>query len=80
MQRLNPYAKTARALEEKAAVARSAARKAALKHKHSKAGRKEKSVRSARFNALSGELEAAFAQAKQVVDDEIKAGLYNPNE
>jgi large subunit ribosomal protein L4e len=80
MQRLNPYSKTARALEVKAAAARSEARKAALKHKHSKAGRKEKAVRNARFNALSSELEAAFAQAKQVVDDEIKAGLYNPNE
>jgi hypothetical protein len=25
-------------------------------------------------------LEASFAAAKQVVDDEIKAGLYNPDE
>ena len=80
MQKLNPYSKVARELEVKAAAARSAARKATLKHKHSKAGRKEKAVRSKRFNALSGELEAAFAAAQQVVDDEVKAGVYAPEE
>ena len=80
MQRLNPYSKTARALEVKASAARSVARKAALKVRHSKVGRKAKAVRNGRFNALSGELEAAFTAAKQVVDDEIKAGLYNPDE
>lgn len=79
MQKLNPYSKVARELEKKAAVARTTARKAALKHKHSKAGRKEKAVRSKRFNALSGELEASFAAAQKVVDDEVKAGQYNPN-
>jgi len=80
MQKLNPYSKTARALEARAATARSEARKAALKHKHSKAGRKEKAGRSGRFNTLSSELEAAFAAAKKVVDDELAAGLYNPEE
>ena len=80
MQKLNPYSKTARALEARAATARSEARKAALKHKHSKAGRKEKAGRSGRFNTLSNELEAAFAAAKKVVDDELAAGLYNPDE
>lgn len=79
MQRLNPYSKVARELEAKAAIARSTARKAALKHKHSKAGRKEKAIRTKRFNALSGELEASFAAAQKVVDDEVKAGQYNPN-
>lgn len=79
MQRLNPYSKVARELEAKAAAARSTARKTALKQKRSKAGRKEKAVRTKRFNALSAELEASFAAAQQVVEDEVKAGQYNPN-
>lgn len=79
MQRLNPYSKTQRALEAKATIARTVARKAALKHRNSKAGRKEKTVRSKRFNALASELDNAFAAAQKVVDDEVKAGVYNPN-
>jgi hypothetical protein len=79
MQKLNPYSKVQRAAEAKAVEARKVARKAALKQKHSKVGRKEKVVRNKRFNTLHSELEASFAAAKQVVDDEIKAGLFNPN-
>jgi hypothetical protein len=80
MQKLNPYSKAQRAAEAKAVEARKAARKAALKVKHSKVGRKEKAIRNKRFNTVHQELEASFAAAKQVVDDEIKAGLYNPDE
>jgi hypothetical protein len=79
MQRLNPYFKTQRALEVKALETRKAARLAAHKHKNSKAGRKEKAVRTKRFNALTAGLESAFTAAQKVIDDEIKAGLYNPN-
>lgn len=79
MQKLNPYSKVQRALEAKAVETRRAARKAALKHKHSKAGRKEKVVRNKRFAALSAGLESSFAAAQQIIDDEIKAGIYNPN-
>lgn len=79
MQKLNPYSKAQRAAEAKAVEARKVARKAALKQKHSKVGRKEKVVRNKRFNTLHSELEASFAAAKKVVDDEIKAGLFNPN-
>lgn len=64
MQRLNPYSKTHRALEAKDVETRRAARKAALKHKHSKAGRKEKVVRNKRFAALSAGLESSFAAAQ----------------
>jgi large subunit ribosomal protein L4e len=80
MQKLNPYSKTQRALEAKAIEARKVARKAALKAKNSKAGRKEKAVRTARHNALHSGLEQSFKDAQQVIDDEIKAGLYNPDE
>jgi large subunit ribosomal protein L4e len=76
MQRLNPYAKTAAALEAKAAVARQTARKAALKQKMSKAGRKEKAVRTTRHNALAAGLEDSFKAAHQVILDEIKAGQF----
>lgn len=77
MQILNPNSKAARAAEEKAVAARRTARTAALKHKRSKAGRKEKATRSARFHGLEDGLESAFADAQQVVLDELKAGLYN---
>lgn len=75
MQILNPAAKTMRAAEEKAIAARQTARAAAIKHKRSKAGRKEKAVRSARQLGLDAGLEQSFKDAHQVILDEIKAGL-----
>jgi len=80
MARLNPYHKKAHELEQKAEAARTTARKAALKAKRSKAGRKEKAVRTSRHNKLGEELEASFKAAQQVIEDEIKAGLYNEEE
>ena len=80
MQRLNPFAKTAAALEAKANEARKVARKAALKQKHSKAGRKEKAVRTQRHNALHAGLEDSFKAAHQVILDEIKAGQLKQEE
>ena len=80
MQRVNPAAKQLREAEAKAAVARKAARAAALKVKRSKAGRKEKAVRSVRFNQLATDLEASFQAAHQAVLDEIKAGEYRSDD
>jgi len=77
MNRLNPYAKTQRALEVKAVLARRVARKANIKAKHSKAGRKAKATRTSRHNALAAGLETSFVAAQQIIDDEIKAGQYN---
>ncbi len=74
MQRLNPFAKTAAALEAKANEARKVARKAALKQKLSKAGRKDKAARTKRHNALHEGLEDSFKAAHQIILDEIKAG------
>ena len=76
MQRLNPASKALRAAEAKAVEARRTARAAALKHKRSKAGRKEKATRTSRFNGLADNLETAFKDAHQIVLDEIKAGKY----
>lgn len=77
MQKLNPYSKTQRALEVKAVEVRKVARVAALKVKYSKAGRAEKALRNKRFQGLHAGLEQSFREAQQVIDDEIKAGLYN---
>lgn len=76
MQKINPYSKTARELEQKAQQARIDARKKALKNKFSKKGRADKSKRSARFNMLKDGLEQSFRDAQKIVDDEIKAGEY----
>jgi len=76
MQRLNPNAKAQAALEAKAVEKRRADRKAALKHKRSKAGRAERAKRSARFNAVQDGLEESFKAAHQIILDEIKAGQY----
>merc|ERR1740123_499530 len=80
MSRLNPYYKKQLELEQKAEAARSTARKAALKAKRSKAGRKEKATRITRFNQLNTELEHSFQAAQKVIEDEIKAGLFNNEE
>ena len=78
MQRLNPAHKTQRAAEKKAAEARVAARKAALKAKRSKSGRKDKLTRNTRYAKLESDLSGAFqtAHAKILAQDE--AGRYNP--
>jgi len=80
MQRLNPYAKTQAALEAKAIEARKVSRKASIKAKQSKAGRKDKVTRNTRFANLGTEMETAFVAADQVIKDEIEAGLYKAEE
>ena len=76
MQKLNPYSKTARDLEQKAQVARIAARKKAIAQKQSKTGKADKKKRSLRFKMLADGLEQSFKDAQKIVDDEIKAGEY----
>ena len=79
MQRLNPYHKAQRAFEVKAAAARQEARKAALKHKRSKSGRKEKAIRNKRFSAIESELQSAFAEADKADKAQEEAGRFNPD-
>merc|ERR1719237_1438383 len=76
MQKLNPYSKTARELEQKAQAARIDARKKALKTKQGKTGKADKKKRSMRFKMLADGLEQSFKDAQKIVDDEIKAGEY----
>jgi len=80
MARLNPFYATEQAAKVKADVARSTARKAALKAKHSKAGRAAKAVRTTRHNQLHKDLETSFAAAHKVIEDEMKAGLFDVEE
>ena len=78
MQRLNPAHKSLRAAEKKAAEARVASRKAAVKAKRSKSGRKEKATRNARYAKLESDLSSAFEVAKDKIQAQDEAGRYNP--
>ena len=79
MQRLNPNSKLARDAAKKAAEQAKKDRLAKLKAKHSKAGRKEKSVRNKRHIALGDGLIKSFEDAQAVIDKEIADGQYDPN-
>lgn len=79
MQRLNPNSKAIRAAATANAATAHKNRLAALKQKHSKAGRKEKAVRAARHQALGAGLEQSFNDAQAIIDQEIAEGVYDPN-
>jgi hypothetical protein len=80
MLRLNPFAKKAAELTAKREADRQKARVARLKAKRSKAGRKDKSTRTKRDQALNDGLKQSFADAQQVIADEIKQGAYQPGD
>merc|ERR1711935_25418 len=79
MQRLNPNSKVARAAAVKAAEQAKKDRLAKLKAKHSKAGRKDKAVRSKRFQALHAGLEKSFVDADAIIQKEIQDGVFDPD-
>jgi large subunit ribosomal protein L4e len=79
MQRLNPNSKVARAAAVKAAEQAKKDRLAKLKAKHSKAGRKDKAVRSKRFQALHAGLEQSFVDANAIIQKEIQDGVFDPD-
>jgi large subunit ribosomal protein L4e len=76
MQRLNPAHKAMHAAEAKNAQARSAARKAAIKAKRSKSGRKDHAARMARHSKLEADLVHAFQVAKEKIEAQDAAGRY----
>jgi large subunit ribosomal protein L4e len=78
MQRLNPGAKALREAAAKANEARSAARKAALKQKRSKSGRKAHAARIAAHTKLESDLTAAFGAAAEKIRLQDEAGRYIP--
>ena len=79
MQRLNPYSKVARDLAKKAAEQAKKEHLAKLKAKHSKAGRKEKAVRSKRHQDLHSGLEKAFEEADAIIQQEVADGVFDPD-
>jgi len=79
MNKLNPYSKVKRDLEAKAVDKRHKDHVAALKAKHSKAGRNEKAIRSKRHQELHSQLEAAVTVADNIIQQEIKDGEFDPN-
>jgi large subunit ribosomal protein L4e len=78
MQRLNPASKVWKAAAAKNQEQAKKDRLAKLKAKHSKAGRKEKAVRSKRFQELHAGLEKSFQVADSIIKQEIADGLYDP--
>lgn len=80
MQKLNPFSRTARANEIVATEARQKARAAALKQKHSKAGRAAKAARTSRQNALYAGLEESFKAANEVILEEMRQGRIEESE
>jgi len=80
MSRLNPYAAKAAELRQKLEKERNAKRASVLKAKRSKAGRKEKQTRTKTYQGLQGELKQSFADAQHILDEEEKAGNYQPGD
>ena len=80
MQRLNPGYKALRAAATKADEARRVARKAAVKAKRSKAGRKAHAGRINNHAKLENSLSDAFAVAAEKIKLQDEAGRYIPQE
>lgn len=80
MNRVNPFAKTAAAIVAKGEADRHAKRAAAVKAKRSKAGKKSKVERTAKYTGLQGDLAAAYKEAEDLIAEEEKAGNYAPGE
>jgi large subunit ribosomal protein L4e len=80
MNKLNPFAKQMRATLAKQEADRHAARAKLIKEKRSKAGRKAKKTRTAANLARNTGLEKSYQDAQKIIDDEIKAGAYQPGD
>ena len=80
MLRLNPFAKKRAELVAKREADRHAGRAAALKAKRNKAGRASKHARNVRDQALGAGLVQSFADAKAIIDEEIRQGAYQPGD
>ena len=79
MQRLNPYAKTQAALEAKAIEARKVSRKASIKAKQSKAGRKDKVTRNTRFANLGTEMETGAKKKSNTLLEDVRESQNGTN-
>jgi len=80
MNKLNPFAKKKAELVAKLDKERAAKRKATLKEKRSKAGRKSKSVRTKTWTGLQDGLKKSFKDAEDIIAEEERQGNYVPGE
>jgi large subunit ribosomal protein L4e len=80
MNRLNPFAKQAAQIVAKREQERAKGRAAALKAKRSKAGRASKHTRTERYQGLQSDLQAAYQAAQDILDEETRAGNYQPGD
>lgn len=80
MQKLNPFAKKQAEIVAKLEKDRQAKRAATLKSKKSKAGKKEKALRTVGAATLQTGLQASFKAAQDLIDEEERQGNYVPGE
>jgi len=80
MTKLNPFAKKKAEILAKAEKERQTAKAKALKAKKTKAEKAAKTKRTAKYNELQGELQAAFKKADDIIAEEEKAGNYVPGD
>merc|ERR1712113_1051190 len=80
MLRMNPFAKRRAELIAKREADRHAGRAAALKAKRGKAGAASKRTRTQRDQALNAGLVKSFADAQEIIDEEVRQGAYQPGD
>jgi len=80
MNKMNPFAAQQRALVAKGNADRKAVRAATLKAKRSKAGKASKAKRNATYSDLQKNLGDAYKAAEKIIDDDEKAGNYQPGD
>jgi large subunit ribosomal protein L4e len=80
MNKLNPFAKKKAELVAKLDKERAAKRKATLKEKRSKAGRKSKAVRTKTWTGLQDGLKKSFKDAEDIIAEEERQGNYVPGD
>jgi len=80
MNKLNPFAKKKAALIAKEDKDRAAKKKATLKAKRSKAGRKSKAGRTQTWKGLQDGLKKSFKDAEDVIAEEERQGNYVPGD
>jgi len=80
MNKLNPFAKKKAELVAKLDKERAAKRKATLKEKRSKAGRKSKAARTKTWTGLQDGLKKSFKDAEDIIAEEERQGNYVPGD
>jgi len=80
MDRLNPFAAEQRKQLAKLQADRQAKRAAVIKEKRSKKGRADKAKRTSRHYALQTDLKDAYQAAEDLIEEDDRAGNYQPGD